>query len=100
MENTKGRQEDVIFVGGATPTKGLASCIFSSSIKDRKDEIRLRAIGAGAISQMTKAYIIAKGNLSEKGIKASIDMHFKDIESKREGEETISAVEFVVTFKS
>ena len=91
--------EGVIFVKGTTNTKGLSTCIFASATKERRTEIRLRGIGAGANNQMTKAIIISKGKLAEKGISVGIDMYFKDIPSKRDGEEGITGVEYLITFK-
>lgn len=88
----------VIFVKGATNTKGLATCIFASATKEGREEVKLRGIGAGANNQMTKAVIIAKGKLAEKGISMGIDMYFKDIPSKREGEGGITAIEYLVKF--
>lgn len=90
--------EGIIFVKSTTSTKGLATCIFGSAINEQKKEIRLRGIGAGSICQMTKAFIITKGRLSEKGVNATVDMYFKDIQSRREGEDSITAVEYLVKF--
>lgn len=97
-EEGKELREDIIFVKGTTETKGLATCIFATATKDGKEQVKMRGIGHGAIGQMSKAYIIAKGKLSEKGIKATLDMYFKDIPSKREGENNITALEFLIKF--
>ena len=91
--------EGVIFVKGTTNTKGLSTCIFASATKEKRSEVKLRGIGAGANNQMTKAIIIAKGKLAEKGIGVNIDVYFKDIHSKREEEDGITAVEYLITFK-
>lgn len=91
-------QEGVVFVKGTTNTKGLSSCIFASATKEGKKEVKLRGIGAGANNQMTKAVIIAKGKLAEKGIRVGIDMYFKDIASSRDNEDDITAIEYLVTF--
>lgn len=92
--------EGVIWVGSTTETQKLASSIFNSRVKEGRGEVKLRGIGAGAVNQMTKAYIIAKGKLIEKGIAASIDVSFKDVEPEdTEEKKTITAIEFTVTFK-
>lgn len=98
IEEVKINKEGVIFVKSTTNTKGLSTCIFASATKEGKKEVKLRGIGAGAVGQMTKACIIAKGKLAEKGIKASIDMYFKDIPSKRDGEDNITAIEYLIKF--
>lgn len=91
---------EVIFVKSTTNTKGLSTCIFASATKERQEQIKLRGIGAGANNQMTKAVIIAKGKLAEKGINLEIDMYFKDIKSTRSNsEDSITAIEYLVTFK-
>ena len=66
--------------------------------KDGKKEVKMRGIGHGAIGQMSKAFIIAKGKLSEKGISTTVDMYFKDIASKRDGEDNITAIEYLIKF--
>ena len=91
-------QDGVIFVKGITSTKGLASCIFASATKEKRSSIVLRGIGAGANNQMTKATILAKGELSKKGIYFLIDMYFKDVDSNRVGEEGVTAIEYKLTF--
>lgn len=97
-EEIKDHKEDVIFVSGKTETKGLSTCIFASATKDGKKEVKMRGIGHGAIGQMSKAFIIAKGKLSEKGISTTVDMYFKDIASKRDGEDNITAIEYLIKF--
>ena len=98
-EATTPENEGVVFVKATTNTKGLATCIFASATKENREELRLRGIGAGANNQMTKAVIIAKGKLAEKGINLTIDMYFKDIPSKREGDDgRITAIEYLVKF--
>lgn len=91
-------QDGIVFVKGTTSTKGLASCIFASATKEKRADITLRGIGAGANNQMTKATILAKGELSKKGIYFIIDMYFKDVDSKRDGEDGITAIEYKLTF--
>ena len=99
-------KNDVVFVSSTTNTKGLATCIFASKTKENKEQMTLRAIGAGAISQVNKAYIIAKSRLMEKGINVTIDMYFKDIKSNKEipadqvdsNKDTITALEYVIKF--
>ena len=98
-EEIKDHKEEVIFVSGKTETKGLSTCIFASATKDEKKEVKMRGIGHGAIGQMSKAFIIAKGKLSEKGISTTVDMYFKDISSKRDGEDNITAIEYLIKFE-
>lgn len=99
-ENEKVESKDgTILVSGRTNTKGLATCIFATATKEKRSEVRLRGIGHGAVGQMSKAYIIAKGKLSEKGINSTIDMYFKDIASKKEDEDNITGIEYLIKFE-
>jgi len=98
IEKVAVNNDGVIFVKSTTNTKGLATCIFASVTKEDKKELRLRGIGAGAVCQMTKACIIAKSKLMEKGVNSSINMYFKDIHSDKSGDESITAIEYVLTF--
>lgn len=109
MENSKVQEvsqereyaiedDGVIFVKSVTNSKGLSTCIFVSAAKEKRDHLKLRGIGAGANNQMTKAVIIAKGKLMEKGIFIVVDMYFKDIVSA-DGQGTITAIEYLLTFK-
>jgi stage V sporulation protein SpoVS len=52
----------------------------------------LRGVGAGAVSQMTKATIISKGVLAQKGVNLRIDPSFQDIPSRKEEGKTITAI--------
>lgn len=98
VETLKTDNDGVVLVKGTTNTKGLSTCIFVSATREERKEIKLRGIGAGANNQITKAIIIAKGKLAEKGIKCGIDIYFKDINSDKNEGEVITAIEYLVTF--
>lgn len=98
--NNRGELTDVetLFCSSSTNIKGLSNCIFLCAVKEKKKSVKLRAVGASAINQMVKAIILAKGKLSERGIKMTFDMYFADIDSKVAGEDNISGIEYCVTF--
>lgn len=89
-------KDGTVFVGGSTNTKDLAVCICSMATREGRKEAKMRGIGAGAVGQMTKAYIIAKGRLMVKGIITKVDMAFTDVKG-RDGK-TISGIEYTINF--
>ena len=91
-------EDETIFVKSTTNSKGLSTCIFVSAVKEQRKTLKLRGIGAGANNQMTKAVIIAKGKLTEKGISVNVDMYFKDINAP-DGS-GMTAIEYLLTFKN
>ena len=91
---------DVALVKSGTPTKSLAVYIVTAFTKDKQTEVKLRGIGAGAVNQMVKAVISAKSRLVEKGIKVTFDSYYKDVKSKYNADEQISAIEFLIKFEN
>lgn len=97
MEQEKVKTENettdkVLMVSGDTPAKRLAMSIFASCTKENLKTIIIRGVGAGAVNQMTKAFIIAKGMLGQKNVSPKIDMFFKDVDNN------ITAIEYHITF--
>lgn len=69
--------EAILRVGSKTPVAELASAI-SHGVYDGKP-VTLRAIGAGAISQATKAVAVARGYVAPRGIDLAMVPGFTDI---------------------
>lgn len=93
-------EERVLKVSSHTSAKQLASSIFACKANEKPDRIVLRSVGAGAINQMVKAFIIAKGMLLQKGFKTTMDLRFGDIVGKEEeGSQSITAIELVINFE-
>lgn len=89
---SKDLRDEPLRVKSSTDTTRLAKSIAATYTKEGKDGVTLRAIGAGAVNQAVKAYVISKGILSQKGINQTVDMQFKDVD------DNITAVEFVIAF--
>lgn len=70
--------EDILRVGGSTQPEKLASTI-AHKILDGK-RVTLRAVGAPAVNQATKAVIIAQGFVASKGLTLSRRDGFIDVE--------------------
>jgi stage V sporulation protein SpoVS len=95
----------LIMVGSYTPAIDLANSITLTHLKEGEKEVTLRAVGAGAASQMLKAWFIAKSKLASKGILIEADGGFKDIDRRyAPGEavpdvpEKVSALELYLKF--
>jgi len=76
---------------GSNP-QSVASAI-AHAIYDKK-EVKLRAVGAGAVNQAVKTIAIARGYVAPRGMDLSCIPGFTTIES-RDGE--ISAIVFAIT---
>lgn len=91
--------EQVLYAGSSTDATGLAKCINACCVKEQRESVRLRGIGAGAISQIVKSIIIAEGMLIQKGVTITYKFGFKDVDSSDpSNKEPITAVEFSVLF--
>lgn len=66
MTTAPERTEDELRVAARTPTNDLASAIAHAIYA--KGEVRLRAIGAGAVNQSVKALAIAQGHVAQRGL--------------------------------
>ena len=89
--------DEIALVKSTTPTKSLAVFITTACTKDGLEGVKLRGIGAGAVNQITKALITAKGRLLTKGVSVAFDINYKDVPN-REKTGTISAIEFSIDF--
>lgn len=96
LQLDRATEGEVALVKSSTPTKSLAVYITTAYTKDKLGGVKLRGIGAGAINQMVKACISAKGRLKEKGVSLVSEFYYKDV-TNAEGE-VISAIEFEVKF--
>ncbi len=70
--------EEILRVSGSTQPEKLASTIAHKILAGRK--VALRAVGAPAVNQGTKAVIIAQGFLAPKGLMLSRRDGFIDVE--------------------
>jgi stage V sporulation protein S len=70
--------EEILRVSGATQPEKLGSTIARRVVEGRK--VALRAVGAPAVNQATKAVIIASGMVASRGIVLSRRDGFIDVE--------------------
>ena len=84
--------EPFLRVSASSNPQSVASAI-AHAIYD-KHEVKLRAVGAGAVNQAVKAIAIARGYVAPRGMDLSCIPGFTTIES-RDGE--ISAIVFAIT---
>ena len=92
--NTEAISADEPFLrvsAGSNP-QSVASAI-AHAIYDKR-EVKLRAVGAGAVNQAVKALAIARGFVAPRGLDLTCKPGFTTIES-RDGE--ISAIVFAIT---
>lgn len=81
---------DVIRVSGKTNAKSLASVLAKSVVSGHRP--KLRAIGAGAVNQSSKACAIAAGYVAPRGIQLTFIIGFDDVQG--DGGKPISAMSF------
>lgn len=84
-------EEEFLRVSGGSNSQSVASAI-AHAIYDSR-QVKLRAVGAGAVNQAVKAIAIARGYVAPRGIDLVCVPGFTTIES-RDGE--ISAILFNV----
>jgi stage V sporulation protein S len=87
-----GTEEPFLRVSASSNPQSVASAI-AHAIYDNR-QVKLRAVGAGAVNQAVKALAIARGYVAPKGLDLTCKPGFTTIES-RDGE--ISAIVFAVT---
>ena len=94
MSNTPEvpQEEPFLRVSASSNPQSVASAI-AHAIYDKR-EVKLRAVGAGAVNQAVKAIAIARGYVAPRGMDLSCIPGFTTIES-RDGE--ISAIVFAIT---
>jgi stage V sporulation protein S len=85
-------EEQVLRVSASSNPQSVASAI-AHAIYD-KHEVKMRAVGAGAVNQAVKAMAIARGYVAPRGLDLVCKPGFTTIES-RDGE--ISAIVFAIT---
>lgn len=87
-----GTEEPFLRVSASSNPQSVASAI-AHAIYDNR-QVKLRAVGAGAVNQAVKALAIARGYVAPKGLDLTCKPGFTTIES-RDGE--ISAIVFAVS---
>lgn len=91
-EEVAATQEPFLRVSAGSNPQSVASAI-AHAIYDKR-EVKLRAVGAGAVNQAVKALAIARGYVAPRGLDLTCKPGFTTIES-RDGE--ISAIVFAIT---
>lgn len=82
--------DDIVKVSGTSNPQSVGSIIARSVVAGQSPKIR--AIGASAVNQASKACAIARGFVAPRGIDLSFVIGFDDI--KGENGEVISAITF------
>lgn len=85
-------EEPFLRVSAGSNPQSVASAI-AHAIYDNR-QVKLRAVGAGAVNQAVKALAIARGYVAPRGLDLTVKPGFTTIES-RDGE--ISAIVFAVS---
>jgi stage V sporulation protein S len=84
--------EPFLRVSASSNPQSVASAI--AHVIYEKHEVKLRAVGAGAVNQAVKAIAISRGYVAPRGLDLTCKPGFTTIES-RDGE--ISAIVFAIT---
>jgi stage V sporulation protein S len=84
--------EPFLRVSASSNPQSVASAIAHAIYE--KHEVKLRAVGAGAVNQAVKAIAISRGYVAPRGLDLTCKPGFTTIES-RDGE--ISAIVFAIT---
>lgn len=85
-------EEPFLRVSASSNPQSVASAIAHAVYESR--QVKLRAVGAGAVNQAVKAIAIARGYTAPRGLDLSCKPGFATIKS-RDGE--ISAIVFTIT---
>ena len=91
-EVTVSHDEPFLRVSASSNPHSVASAIAHAIYE--KHEVKLRAVGAGAVNQAVKAIAISRGYVAPRGLDLTCKPGFTTIES-RDGE--ISAIVFAIT---
>jgi len=83
--------EDYLRVSNSSNPQSVASAIAHAIYESR--QVKLRAVGAGAVNQAVKAIAIARGYVAPRGLDLTCKPGFTTIDS-RDGE--ISAIVFAI----
>jgi stage V sporulation protein S len=90
-ENAVSKDEPFLRVSAGSNPQSVASAIAHALYADH--QVKLRAVGAGAVNQAVKALAIARGYVAPRGLDLTCRPGFTTIES-RDGE--ISAIVFSI----
>ena len=91
-EVLNNNEESFLRVSAGSNPQSVASAIAHAVYESR--QVKLRAVGAGAVNQAVKAIAIARGYVAPRGLDLTCKPGFTTIES-RDGE--ISAIMFAIT---
>jgi stage V sporulation protein S len=91
-EVLSNNEESFLRVSASSNPQSVASAIAHAVYENR--QVKLRAVGAGAVNQAVKAIAIARGYVAPRGLDLTCKPGFTTIES-RDGE--ISAIMFAIT---
>ena len=83
-----------IRVSGKSPVPQLAGSIILSI--EEGNSVEVRAIGAGAVSQMYKAIAVARGTLASRGKDLLIKPGFSEIKEEGAEERTVMIANLVI----
>lgn len=86
------KEEPFLRVSAGSNPQAVASAI-AHALYDKR-QVKLRAVGAGAVNQATKAMAIARGYVAPQGLDLTCKPGFQTIES-RDGK--ISAIVFAIS---
>lgn len=91
-ETPQNGEEPFLRVSASSNPQSVASAIAHACYDQR--QVKLRAVGAGAVNQAVKAIAIARGYVAPRGLDLTCKPGFATIES-RDGE--ISAIVFAIS---
>lgn len=91
-EVQESNEEQFLRVSASSNPQSVASAIAHAVYENR--QVKLRAVGAGAVNQAVKAIAIARGYVAPRGLDLTCKPGFTTI-SSRDGE--ISALIFAIT---
>ncbi len=73
-------EHGVIKVSGSANPTSVASVLARAVVEGQGNKVKMRAIGAGAVNQASKACAIARGFVAARGIDLSFVVGFEDVE--------------------
>ena len=93
IETATPTTEDFLRVSASSNPQSVASAI-AHAVYDNRD-VKVRAVGAGAVNQSVKALAIARGYVAPRGIDLSFKPGFVTIKGDKDGD--ISAIVFFIS---
>ena len=94
-DKTPSTEESFLKVGAGSNPQSVAAAVAHALYE--KNRVVIRAVGAGAVNQATKAIAIARGYVAPRGVDLVCRPGFANIPGKNPDEGQISAVVWVVT---